>query len=397
MMKQAAPRSSDASPIDAGLRALCGIAAYYRIGADPIGLQRRAGARGVGRPTNSISFAPPSMIGLRARLVTGASARRMGKLPTPAIVRLKSGALFVYAGRVPSGLCRLVDPISHAVMEIPLEELARESGGQALLVARRVGGAGVDPKTFGMRWFLPTLWRYRQPLGHVLAASLFVQIFALTTPLIFQVDRRQGADAQGLRDPVRDDRRPRGDRPVRRRAAISAHLRAVAHHQPHRRRTRPAAVRPSPAAADELFRDAPGRTDGRPGARARDDPRLPDRAGAVFGDRPRLHLRLLRGDVRLFDEPHPDRADRPAGLRADRLPGAAAAARSGQREVQPRRGEPAVPGRDHRRRRHGQGCGGRTDHARAVGGEARRLREDELRRDHAGLRAVNSPSSTSAS
>jgi len=34
---------------------------------------------------------------------------------------------------------------------------------------------------------LPTLWRYRKPLGHVLAASLFVQIFALTTPLIFQV------------------------------------------------------------------------------------------------------------------------------------------------------------------------------------------------------------------
>jgi ABC-type bacteriocin/lantibiotic exporter with double-glycine peptidase domain len=40
---------------------------------------------------------------------------------------------------------------------------------------------------FGMRWFLPTLWRYRRPLGHVLAASLFVQIFALATPLIFQV------------------------------------------------------------------------------------------------------------------------------------------------------------------------------------------------------------------
>ena len=40
-MKQAAPRSSDASPIDAGLRALCGIAAYYRIGADPTGIQRQ--------------------------------------------------------------------------------------------------------------------------------------------------------------------------------------------------------------------------------------------------------------------------------------------------------------------------------------------------------------------
>ena len=38
-----------------------------------------------------------------------------------------------------------------------------------------------------MRWFLPTIWRYRRPLGHVLIASLFVQIFALVTPLFFQV------------------------------------------------------------------------------------------------------------------------------------------------------------------------------------------------------------------
>ena len=69
----------------------------------------------------------------------------------------------------------------------PLENVAREIGGRALLIARRIGGAGADPRQFGMRWFLPTIWRYRRPLGHVLAASLFVQIFALTTPLFFQV------------------------------------------------------------------------------------------------------------------------------------------------------------------------------------------------------------------
>jgi ATP-binding cassette, subfamily B, bacterial HlyB/CyaB len=108
-------------------------------------------------------------------------------MPTPAIVRLANGALSVFGGRTASGLCRLIDPISHSATEMSLEELARETGGQALLVARRVGGAGVSPKMFGVRWFLPTIWRYRKPLGHVLAASLFVQIFALTTPLIFQV------------------------------------------------------------------------------------------------------------------------------------------------------------------------------------------------------------------
>ncbi len=185
-MKQAAPRPADASPIDAGLRALCGIAAFYRIGADPAGLQREL-ALGAREADEVDLIRAAQRIGMRARLVTGASAQRIGKMPTPAIVRLRSGAFKVYAGRVPSGLCRLVDPVSHAVTEVPLDALARESGGQALLIARRVGGAGADPRMFGVRWFLPTVWRYRRPLGHVLAASLFVQIFALTTPLIFQV------------------------------------------------------------------------------------------------------------------------------------------------------------------------------------------------------------------
>ena len=185
-MKQTVLPASEATPLDPGLRALCGIAAYYRIGADPLQLAREL-ALGDRASDEFDLIRAARLIGMRARLVAGANAERLGRMPTPAIVRLKSGALTVFGGRGPSGLCRLVDPITHAASEIPLEELARETGGQALLVARRVGGAGVNPKTFGMRWFLPTLWRYRRPLGHVLAASLFVQIFALTGPLIFQV------------------------------------------------------------------------------------------------------------------------------------------------------------------------------------------------------------------
>jgi subfamily B ATP-binding cassette protein HlyB/CyaB len=185
-MKQTAPPQVEAKPLDPGLRALCGIAAYYRIGADPLQLAREL-ALGDRLADEFDLIRAAQFIGMRARLVTGANVDRLGRLPTPAIVRLRSGAIQVFGGRSPSGLCRLVDPISHAATEMPLQELVLETDGQALLVARRVGGAGVAPKTFGFRWFLPTLWRYRHPLGHVLAASLFVQLFALTTPLIFQV------------------------------------------------------------------------------------------------------------------------------------------------------------------------------------------------------------------
>jgi subfamily B ATP-binding cassette protein HlyB/CyaB len=185
-MTQHAPASGDGAPADPGLRALSGIAAYYRIGADPSQMRREL-ALGDRDSDEYDLIRAAQMIGLKARLVAGADERRMGKIPTPAIVRIGSGALFVFVGRGPSGLCRLVDPISHAATDLTIAELTGETDGRALLIARRIGGPGVSPKMFGLRWFLPTLWRYRQPLGHVLAASLFVQIFALTTPLVFQV------------------------------------------------------------------------------------------------------------------------------------------------------------------------------------------------------------------
>lgn len=185
-MKPTAPPFGDPTPLDAGLRALCGIAAYHRIGADPMQLARELAL--ADKEANEFDLIRAAhIVGMKARLIGGVRARRFACLPTPAIVWLKNGALYIYGGRGPSGLYRLVDPISHSATEMSLEDLVAETGGRALLVARRIGGAGVSPSSFGFRWFLPTLWRYRRPLGHVLAASLFVQIFALTTPLFFQV------------------------------------------------------------------------------------------------------------------------------------------------------------------------------------------------------------------
>ena len=185
MMEMTPPRS-ETTPLDPGLRALCGIAAYYRIAADPVQLAR-ALALGERAADETDLIRAAKLVGLKARLAVKVDAERLMTLPTPAIVRMAGGAVMVLAGRSPLGLLRLVDPISHAAQEAPLEDVARDIGGRALLVARQIGGAGADPQPFGISWFLPTLWRYRRPLGHVLAASLFVPIFALTTPLFFQV------------------------------------------------------------------------------------------------------------------------------------------------------------------------------------------------------------------
>ncbi len=169
-----------------GLAALCGIAAYFRIAADPAYLLRElALPDGEARPENILRAA--RLVGLKARLVDKLKAARLSTLPTPCILRLRDGGYVVFGGVNKESQARIVDPITRADRILPLDSLMDEIEPMAILVARRLGGAGVDPETFGFKWFWPSIWRYRKPIAHVLLASLVVQIFALVTPIFFQV------------------------------------------------------------------------------------------------------------------------------------------------------------------------------------------------------------------
>ena len=185
-MNQFASVSGAVNQLDTGLRALCAIAGYYRIAADPQHLERELAL--AGKPsTGTDVLRAARLLGLKARHIQSIKIERLKSVPLPAIVRLLDGTFQVFVARNNTGLCRVVDPISKFYRELPAEKLFAEIEPELIVVTRRLGGEGVDPKTFGFRWFLPSIWRYRKPLAHVLLASLFVQIFALATPLFFQV------------------------------------------------------------------------------------------------------------------------------------------------------------------------------------------------------------------
>ncbi len=178
-----APR---AQAIDGGLAALSLIAGYFRIAADPLQLRhqlaltgRLAGADDLVRAAN--------LLELKSRVIGNVTAKRLGAIPYPAILELKDRGFAVAAVAAEKGKVRLVDPVARTAKEVSLEEAEALSSGSVLLVTRRLGGAGVDPNTFGFRWFWPSIVRYRRPLAHVLVASLFVQLFALATPVFFQL------------------------------------------------------------------------------------------------------------------------------------------------------------------------------------------------------------------
>jgi subfamily B ATP-binding cassette protein HlyB/CyaB len=175
-----------AEPVDAGIAALSLIAAYYRIAADSAQIIHQL-ALGPRSANTEDLLRAANFLNLKSRVIRRVDARRLGSLPYPAILELKGGAFAILGVGAEKGRIRLVDPVARIARETSLEEAAALSSGSAILVTRRLGGAGVDPATFGFRWFWPSILRYRRPLAHVLVASLFVQLFALATPIFFQL------------------------------------------------------------------------------------------------------------------------------------------------------------------------------------------------------------------
>jgi len=100
---------------------------------------------------------------------------------------MKDGSYGVLVLRLSDGRLRIGDPLTRTARDESADAVAAAWDGEIILVTRRWGGAGLDPSTFGFRWVLPSLWRYRSPLANVLIASLFVQLFALATPIFFQL------------------------------------------------------------------------------------------------------------------------------------------------------------------------------------------------------------------
>ena len=171
---------------DSALVALAAIAAHYRIAADPAQMSHELGL-GESLANGEHVVRAARKIGLKATLLTKQTVKRLKTVPLPAIVGLTDGTYGVITHRSPDGQLRYVNPLARSQVVEKIEDFAQRWSGSVVLITRRAGGAGIDPRKFEFSWFLPSIWRYRKPLGHVLLASLFVQIFALITPLFFQV------------------------------------------------------------------------------------------------------------------------------------------------------------------------------------------------------------------
>jgi ATP-binding cassette, subfamily B, bacterial HlyB/CyaB len=172
--------------IDVGLQALTLVAARLRVAADPQQIAHDL-ALGHRNATPEDLVRAAQNLGLRARILKRVSPKRLANLPLPAIVHLKNGGYGILGARLANGGFRLVSLPSLTASECPLDEISQVASGTVILVTRRPSKSDAEPAKFGFSWFIPSIWRYRRPLVHVFVASLFLQCFALITPLFFQV------------------------------------------------------------------------------------------------------------------------------------------------------------------------------------------------------------------
>ena len=123
-------------------------------------------------------------LGMACRLVEVAPAR-LAHTPLPAIGIDRQGCCFILA-KVAGGNCLLHDPLQARSWTVDTAGLAAHWDGRLLLLRSAATLTGRLAR-FDLSWFVPAIVRHRRVLGEIVVASLALQLFALVTPLFFQV------------------------------------------------------------------------------------------------------------------------------------------------------------------------------------------------------------------
>ncbi|MGO9430704.1 type I secretion system permease/ATPase [Rhodoblastus sp.] len=173
--------AENAEVAESGLGALVLLLGCHGIGADPAQLKHRLGVARVG---------VVEMLRCAKELGLKASARkthwdRLAGTPLPGIAVLRDGG-FLILGKVGDDKVLVQYPASAQPEMLSRAEFEAMWDGRLVLMARRSALAELN-RRFDITWFLGAIHKYRRLLIEVLAASFFLQLFALVSPLFFQV------------------------------------------------------------------------------------------------------------------------------------------------------------------------------------------------------------------
>src|ERR1700737_4063057 len=166
---------------ETGLFALVLLLRLHGVVAEEEQLCHRLGTRCVGI-TEMLRCAKE--FGLKARTIK-ANWARLARTPLPAIAALNDGG-FLLLGKAEGDEVLVQRPSEPRPLKLTRAEFETLWDGRLVLMARRASLSDLS-RRFDITWFLGAMQKYRYLLGEVLIASFFLQLFALVSPLFFQV------------------------------------------------------------------------------------------------------------------------------------------------------------------------------------------------------------------
>ena len=169
--------------VDSGLACLVTLAGIHGLPADPQHLAHCHAAPGLPFGEREIQLAGREL-GLKIRALHS-HWQRLEKTPLPAIGQHHDGHWFLIAG-LQQDKVLIQDPLEQRPLSLPRQIFEQAWNGRLILATRRATQEQ-DNSRFDFSWFVPALLKYRKLFAEVLAASFFLQLFALVTPLFFQV------------------------------------------------------------------------------------------------------------------------------------------------------------------------------------------------------------------
>src|SRR4051812_7657018 len=182
--EEAGAGQSSTRAVDTGLLSLAVLARLQGKPAQPEQLRHELGLTGPASADDLLRAA--KRLDLKAK--KGAlDVRRLdaGTAPLPCIVERSAGGFAVLA-RYEQGKALIHDPVEGRPRTLSTEEMRAELNGRAVFVVSRAILAS-ELARFDFTWFVPAIVKYRRLIGEALLASLALQVFALLTPLFFQV------------------------------------------------------------------------------------------------------------------------------------------------------------------------------------------------------------------
>ena len=170
-----------ANKIDSGLYSLMIIAAYYNIPADAEQIIHQLSLQGKVMSDNDILLAA-KRLKFKSRAAT-IEMSSLEKMVLPSIIKNNNNEYFILLKKIDNKYL-VLQPKESTPKVITENEIKELWSGKIFLFTPR------DFKyrdiKFGLKWFIPSILKFKKPLLEVLLAAFIMQILALCSPLITQ-------------------------------------------------------------------------------------------------------------------------------------------------------------------------------------------------------------------